>query len=182
MADSAPDMWRAGAFEFNLERPLVMGVLNATPDSFSDGGSYDRLEPALGHARRMLDEGADIIDVGGESTRPGAAEVSIAQETMRVLPVVTELTANGVAVSIDTRHAQVAQACVDAGACIINDVSGFADQAMVRVAAACDVGVVVMHMLGEPGTMQHDPHYDDVVTEVVEYLEARVATLVAAGV
>lgn len=175
-------MWQCGTFAFDTRRPVIMGILNVTPDSFSDGGQHDAPEAALAHAHAMLDEGAQIIDVGGESTRPGAAEVSEAEECARVLPVVRALAAEGVCVSIDTRHAAVARACLDAGAAIVNDVSGFRDPAMVQVAAASDCGCVVMHMQGEPGTMQQDPTYTDVVAEVRDYLRSQAAMLEAAGV
>lgn len=160
----------------------IMGVLNVTPDSFSDGGTHNSYDDALAFAEKMLAEGADIIDVGGESTRPGSAAPSIEEETERVLPVVRELVRRGACVSIDTRHWEVAQACVDAGVHIINDVSGFRDPKMREVAAASECGLVVMHMLGEPGTMQDAPHYDDVVAEVKEYLLEQAAKLEALGV
>lgn len=159
-----------------------MGILNVTPDSFSDGGMHNGYEAALAHARAMVDAGARIIDVGGESTRPGAAAVSIEEELARTVDVVRALAADGICVSIDTRHAEVARACVEAGAAIINDVSGFRDSAMVEVAASCDAGCVVMHMKGEPATMQDNPVYDDVVAEVRDYLAGQAAMLEAAGV
>jgi dihydropteroate synthase len=161
-----------------------MGVLNVTPDSFSDGGAHDTFEAACAYARRLMDEGADIIDVGGESTRPGSDEVSVDDELARVLPVVGQLASEGIVVSVDTRHAPVAAACVDAGASIINDVSGFRDPAMVAVAAApgCAVGLVVMHMLGEPKTMQSEPRYENVALEVGTYLLNRARELEAAGI
>ena len=159
-----------------------MGILNVTPDSFSDGGTHNTPEAALAWAQQMLDEGAHMIDVGGESTRSGSAEVSVEEEAARVLPVVRALAEQGVCVSVDTRHAAVAKACVEAGAAIINDVSGFRDPAMVQVAAESDCGVVVMHMKGEPGTMQQNPQYDDVVAEVRDYLRDQAAMLEAAGV
>lgn len=174
--------WKCGTYSFEMATPVIMGILNVTPDSFSDGGQHDSLEAALAHAQQMLDEGAQIIDVGGESTRPGAQAVSEEEELARVLDVVRQLAEQGVCVSIDTRHANVARACVEAGAAIINDVSGFRDPAMVEVARECEAGLVVMHMQGEPGTMQDDPHYDDVVTEVRDYLAARAAQLEAAGI
>lgn len=180
------DVWQCGSFTFPVRgvdaRPLVMGILNVTPDSFSDGGTHNAPEDALAFAELMLEQGADIIDVGGESTRPGSDEVSPEEETRRVLPVVRELARRGVCVSVDTRHAQVAQVCVEAGAAIINDVSGFRDPAMVEVAAGCDAGLVVMHMLGEPKTMQAEPHYDDVVAEVSAYLVRQAHMLEEAGV
>ena len=143
-----------------------MGILNVTPDSFSDGGMHADCDDAAAHAMRMVDEGARIIDVGGESTRPGSAEVAVEEELARTVRVVGE----------------VARACVEAGASIINDVSGFRDPAMVEVARNCNAGLVVMHMRGEPKTMQDDPVYDDVVDEVKRYLADRAAELEAAGI
>ena len=174
--------WRCGGFELSLANPLVMGILNVTPDSFSDGGQHDDPASAVIWGEKLIAEGAAILDVGGESTRPGSAAVSASAELTRVRPVVGRFAGDPVPVSIDTRHAQVAKACVDAGASIINDVSGFRDRAMVEVAANCDAGVVVMHMLGEPGTMQNHPRYDDVVREVGGYLLAQAVVLEAAGV
>ena len=174
--------WHCASYEFDERMPIVMGILNVTPDSFSDGGQHNALDAALEHAHRMLNEGAVIIDVGGESTRPGSDEVSIGEEIARVIDVVRVLSEEGVCVSIDTRHAEVARAAVEMGASIINDVSGFRDPAMVKVATECDAGLVVMHMKGEPKTMQNDPQYDDVVVEVRDYLRNRAAELEAAGI
>ena len=174
--------WHCATYEFDERMPIVMGILNVTPDSFSDGGQHNALDAALEHAHRMLDEGAAIIDVGGESTRPGSDEVSIGEEIDRVIDVVRVLSDEGVCVSIDTRHAEVARVAVEMGASIINDVSGFRDPAMVKVATECDAGLVVMHMKGEPKTMQNDPQYDDVVVEVRDYLRNRAAELEAAGI
>ena len=183
---AAQSMWRCGDFSFPAEgpivRPLVMGILNVTPDSFSDGGTHNAPRDALAYAELMLEQGADIIDVGGESTRPGSDEVLPEEELARVLPVVRGLAARGVCVSVDTRHVRVAQACVDAGAAIINDISGFRDPAMVEVATGCAAGLVVMHMLGEPKTMQAEPHYEDVVGEVGAYLVKQAHMLEQAGV
>jgi dihydropteroate synthase len=159
-----------------------MGILNATPDSFSDGGAYADVDSAVVAGLRMVAEGADIVDVGGESTRPGAEPVPVAREAERVVPVVAALAAQGVRVSVDTRHPTVAAAALAAGASIVNDVSGFRDPAMVHLAAAVDAGLVVMHMLGEPHSMQVDPAYADVVFEVAEYLARQAAALEAAGV
>lgn len=159
-----------------------MGILNVTPDSFSDGGSHADLASALAHAHAMLNDGADIIDVGGESTRPGSDEVSEAEELARVLPVVRELARAGVAVSIDTRHASVAEECVDAGACIINDITGFRSIRMRELAARSDVGLVVMHMRGQPKTMQDDPYYEDAYGEVENELLRLAKRLEAEGV
>ncbi len=175
-------MWRCGSFELSLARPLVMGILNVTPDSFSDGGQHDDPTSAVIWGERLIAEGASILDIGGESTRPGAEPLSGQAELARVRPVVGRFAGDPVPVSIDTRHAEVAKACVDAGASIINDVSGFRDRGMVDVAAGSDAGVVVMHMLGEPGTMQINPRYDDVVREVGGYLLAQATVLEAAGV
>ena len=160
-----------------------MGVLNVTPDSFSDGGAHDDPSAALAHGQRLIADGAAILDIGGESTRPGSDEVPAAAELARVRPMILRFAADGVVpVSVDTRHASVAEASVAAGASIINDVSGFRDPAMVAVAAACDAGLVVMHMAGEPKTMQAEPHYDDAVTEVIGYLIAQAVVLEASGV
>jgi dihydropteroate synthase len=156
----------------------VMGVVNVTPDSFSDGGRYYDHEAAVAHGRRLVDEGADWVDVGGESTRPGADPVPAAEEARRVVPVVEALAADGVRVSIDTRKAEVAQAAVAAGARMINDVSA----SLAAVAAQAGVPFVAMHMLGDPRTMQDEPRYDDVVADVRDFLVARAADAVAAGV
>ncbi len=175
-------IWRCGEFAFDTHIPVLMGILNMTPDSFSDGGQHESLDDALAHAHQMIDEGALIIDVGGESTRPGAVPVAEEEELSRVLPVVRALVDEGRCVSIDTRHASVARACVEAGASIINDVSGFSSPEMVKVARECNAGLVVMHMKGEPATMQDDPVYDDVVVEVRDWLAARCASLEEAGI
>lgn len=174
--------WQCASFEFDLKTPVIMGILNMTPDSFSDGGDNATFDAAIAHAELMLEQGAAIIDVGGESTRPGSAPVTSDEEWGRIAAVVAELASRGVCVSVDTRHADVAKRAVEAGAAIINDVSGFRDPAMVEVARACDAGLVVMHMLGEPATMQNDPVYDDVVAEVRDYLCDRCAELEAAGI
>ncbi len=166
-----------------VPRPLVMGIVNVTPDSFSDGGSFLDPSAAVAHALRLVDEGADILDVGGESTRPDATPVNVQEELRRVLPVVSELVKRtSVPVSIDTMKAEVAARCVDAGACIVNDVSGFRDPAMIAAAANSGAGVVVMHMRGEPTTMQLDPRYADVVAEVDAYFAERIDALTQAGV
>jgi dihydropteroate synthase len=159
-----------------------MGIVNVTPDSFSDGGVHFDPRAAFVAAWAMSAAGADLIDVGGESTRPGSGEVSPAEELARVLPVVRDLAARGAVVSVDTRHATVAAECVRAGAAVINDISGFSDPAMVTLAASCDAGLVVMHMQGDPGTMQDEPHYGDVVAEVSAYLLGQAASLESAGV
>jgi len=178
-------VWSCGNRVIELDAPLVMGILNVTPDSFSDGGEHADAASAVDHARAMIADGADVIDVGGESTRPGSAGISEAAELGRVLPVVEQLAAaaDPPLISIDTRHAAVARACVNAGASIINDVTGFRDPAMIGVAAGCDAGLVVMHMLGPDfATMQDDPRYDDVVAEVATFLGERAAALESVGV
>lgn len=162
----------------------VMGILNVTPDSFSDGGQHADTRSALEHARRMLGEGVDIIDIGGESTRPGSQEVSPDEEARRVLPVIEALRAEfpSARLSIDTRHAGVARAALLAGADVVNDITGLASPEMRRVCAELPCGVVLMHMQGEPGTMQQNPQYGDVVAEVRAFFEERVAAAVAAGI
>ena len=177
--------WRCLHHLFDLdERGEIMGIVNTTPDSFSDGGRYDSVELAVAHARRLIGEGAAIIDIGGESTRPGAADVDEAEEIRRVLPVVEALATEfpGIALSIDTCKAGVARAAVAAGASIINDVTGFRDAEMVAVAAESGAGLVVMHMQGTPRTMQHDPVYTDLVGEITAFCTDRFAALTAAGV
>lgn len=164
------------------EHTLVMGVVNTTPDSFSDGGRYAAVTAAVAHGRAMWDHGADIIDVGGESTRPGATPISVSEETARVVPVVRDLAAQGVVVSIDTMKAEVADAAIGAGAHIVNDVTALADPEMADVCAATGVGVVLMHMQGEPQTMQDDPQYDDVVADVAAFLAAKVEEASAVGI
>ncbi len=175
-------IWRCSRFEFDTKMPIVMGILNVTPDSFSDGGTHADHDEAVAHALCMVEEGAQIVDVGGESTRPGAEPVSVEEEKARTIDVVRALAERGLCVSIDTRHAEVARAAVEAGASIVNDVSGFRDPAMVDVARSCDAGLVVVHMQGEPGTMQENPTYDDVVVEVRDYLVGQAALLEQAGV
>jgi len=160
-----------------------MGILNVTPDSFSDGGLYSSVPSAIAHAHRMVDEGADVIDVGGESTRPGAEEVPADEEVRRVAPVVEAVAALGVAVSVDTRKAPVARAALDAGAIAVNDVSGGVfDPEMLPLVAERGCDVVLMHMRGSPQTMDSLVGYADVVAEVGEELSRRVAAAVAAGV
>lgn len=176
-------IWKCSQYSFDAKMPIIMGILNLTPDSFSDGGSYSTPEDAIARGHQMVEEGALIIDVGGESTRPGATPVTEEEECARVLDVVKALASKGICVSIDTRHASVARAALEAGASIINDVSGFRDPAMVDLAASCDAGLVVMHMGGDdPRTMQNEPVYEDVVAEVRDYLKAQADNLIAHGV
>ena len=160
-----------------------MGIVNVTPDSFSDGGLFLEADAAVEHGRRLAREGAQILDVGGESTRPGAEAVSADEETRRVQPVVERLVAAGHRVSIDTTKASVARSALDAGATIVNDVSAFRfDPGLVDLVAERGAGCCLMHMLGEPRTMQEDPRYDDVVDDVKSFLEERLSFAVARGV
>lgn len=158
--------------------PAVMGILNVTPDSFSDGGRYLDRDAAVAHGLQLVADGAAIVDVGGESTRPGADPVDPAEERRRVVPVLEALVAEGVRCSIDTRQVSVADAAIEAGATLVNDVSA----SLWEVAAAAGVGWVALHMQGHPGTMQVDPHYDDVVGEVRAFLLERAERALAAGV
>ena len=167
----------------DLDRTLVMGILNVTPDSFSDGGRWADADSAVERGLRLHAEGADLVDVGGESTRPGAGRISIDEELGRVLPVVQGLATAGVPVSIDTRRAEVADACVSAGAVLVNDVSGGrADPGMLPWLATCDVPYVAMHWRGPSDVMEDLATYDDVVTEVRDELAARLDALMQAGV
>jgi dihydropteroate synthase len=179
-------VWRCREHVFPLgERTLVMGIVNVTPDSFSDGGLLGGTDEAVAQGLRMVAEGADILDVGGESTRPGSDPVPVDDELARVVPVIAglrEAAPTGVALSVDTRRPQVAEAAIEAGASIVNDVTAAADPAMFDVVGPTGAGLVLMHMLGEPKTMQDDPRYEDVVTEVRDFLAARLGVAVAAGV
>jgi dihydropteroate synthase len=168
----------------DLPARAVMGVVNVTPDSFSDGGRFLAPKPAVAHGRELVAAGADLLDVGGESTRPGADPVAADEELRRVLPVVEALASDGTApVSIDTSKAVVAEAALGAGATIVNDVTaGAGDPDLFGVVAAARAGLVVMHMQGEPRTMQQAPHYDDVTSEVIEFLIARLDAARTAGV
>jgi len=168
--------------EERFPRPSVMGVVNVTPDSFSDGGVHLNPDTAAASARRMIDEGAAIVDIGGESTRPGSESVSAEEELRRVLPVLERLQGE-VPVSIDTAKSEVARRALQHGAVLVNDVTALrADPALAEVAAEHDAYVCLMHMRGEPRTMQVDPRYDDVVSEVAAFLEERLAFAVAHGV
>ncbi len=175
--------WLCGRFEFSLKRPLLMGVVNVTPDSFSDGGQHVDTNSAIAHAQKLVTEGADIIDIGGESTRPGALPVSIQEELARILPVMAAMRDCGAAISIDTCKPEVMQAALDAGADIINDVTGMRQPEAQRIVAAHpNCGVCLMHMQGEPRTMQSNPHYQNVVHEVQEALVAQAHLLERLGV
>jgi dihydropteroate synthase len=164
------------------DHTLIMGILNVTPDSFSDGGRWAAGSDAIARGRRLAAEGADVVDVGGESTRPGAKPVPATEEMERVIPVVEALANDGIAISIDTTKPEVAAAAIDAGAEVVNDVAGLTDPAMVGLGVSSGAGVVIMHMQGNPRTMQEDPTYRDVVAEVGDFLAERAAAAVTAGI
>lgn len=163
-------------------RTFVMGILNVTPDSFSDGGSHDQLPAAIAHAERLLAEGADILDIGGESTRPGAEAVPPQAELDRVLPVIEGLRESGAAISVDTSKPEVMRAAIAAGADLVNDVCALSEPGALAAVAQNAVGLCLMHMQGQPRTMQANPQYGDVVAEVAAYLGQRVAAAQAAGI
>ena len=172
-----------GRFEFDLERPLVMGIVNVTPDSFSDGGQHDDTDSAVAHARQLIEEGAQILDLGGESTRPGADPVSVADELDRLLPVIEALRDCGVPLSIDTFKPEVMRATLDAGADMINDIYGFRQPGAIEAVAQSRCGLCVMHMKGEPRTMQAlPPEYTDLMGEIGLFLGSRAQKLRAAWV
>ncbi|MBI3155793.1 MAG: dihydropteroate synthase [Burkholderiales bacterium] len=175
--------WQTTRFRIDLARPRVMGIVNVTPDSFSDGGLYARPADALAHCQRLLAEGADILDIGGESTRPGARAPDADEELARVRPVIAHALTLGVPVSVDTSEPAVMRAALGLGADIVNDVRALQRPGAVGVLAAhADAGVCLMHMRGEPGGMQQDPVYADVVAEVRDFLRARWLALAAAGI
>lgn len=173
---------QCGKFRLSLARPLIMGVVNITPDSFSDGGSFATASTALAHARRLVDEGADLIDIGGESTRPGAGGVALEEERRRVLPVLEQLAGGTVPVSIDTQKPELMREAIAAGASMINDVNALQAPGALAAVAQSGVAVCLMHMQGTPADMQTDPHYDDVVAEVLEFFGDRMRAAHAAGI
>jgi dihydropteroate synthase len=178
-------MWKVGDRVFNVSRQgLIMGVLNVTPDSFSDGGNFFASEKAIEHGLRMAAEGADIIDVGGESTRPGAEPVAAEEELRRVIPVIEKLRAEiDVPISIDTWKADVARAAIDAGAAIVNDVTGGrGDEGMLSLIAETKSAFVIMHMQGTPRTMQNRPQYEDVVSEVADFFRQQYARAIVCNI
>lgn len=167
----------------DLSRPQVMGILNVTPDSFSDGGQFNSIDSALERVRRMIDAGVTIIDIGGESTRPGAPEVALEDELERVIPVIRAIRQQyDVWISVDTSKAEVMRQAVAAGADLINDIRALREPGALEVAAQAQVPVCLMHMQGQPRTMQAHPHYEDVLSEVAAFLEERVAACEAAGI
>src|SRR5438309_9079430 len=180
---SEPLVWRHRTGEIVLDRTRVMGVLNVTPDSFSDGGRFLDPDAAVRRGLEMVEEGADILDIGGESTRPGSEPVPADEEGRRVSPVIQGLAGKlSIPISIDTRKPDIAQKAIRAGASIVNDVTALQDPEMVPVVASSRVGVVLMHLRGEPKTMQDRPSYSDVVPEVREFLEERVRTAASHGI
>src|SRR5687767_6840260 len=173
---------QCGRFKLSLERPLIMGVVNVTPDSFSDGGLHADAGAAIAHARRLAEEGADIVDIGGESTRPGAAPAALDEDRRRVLPVLEALAGSDVPVSVDTRKPALMREAIASGASMVNDVTALSSPGALEALAGAAVAVCLMHMQGEPGTMQANPTYRDVAREVRDYLAARVAAAEAAGI
>ena len=171
-----------GRFELLLDRPLVMGIVNVTPDSFSDGGRYDSVDAAVMHASRLLEAGADILDIGGESTRPGAARVPADEEVRRVVPVLRRLQHMNVPLSIDTCKPEVMQAALEVGVDMVNDIAALEAAGALEMVAASGASICLMHKQGEPQSMQEAPVYDDVVAEVETYLAARRNAALAAGV
>jgi dihydropteroate synthase len=174
--------WTVRGRVLSLSRPLIMGIVNVTPDSFSDGGQHPTYGTALAHALRLVEEGADILDIGGESTRPGAADVTPDEELERVVPLVESLAREVVPLSVDTSKPEVMRAAIGAGAAIINDVRALQAPGAVDAVADSDCGVVLMHMQGMPRTMQMAPRYEDVVAEIRVFLRERLGALEAAGV
>ncbi len=174
--------WSAGRFRLALQRPLVMGIVNVTPDSFSDGGRHANADAAIAHARRLVDEGADVLDIGGETTRPGSRPLPQEQEWQRIGSVLRELVRWGVPISVDTYKPQTMRLALELGVDIINDVYALRMSGAEAVVAASNAGVCLMHMRGDPATMQESPHYTDVVAEVREFLLARADALQAQGV
>ena len=180
---AAASAWICGRHTISLDRPRIMGILNVTPDSFSDGGRWLDPEAAVRRGLELVAEGADILDIGGESTRPGAAEVPVDEELQRVTPVIGALARQALLpLSVDTRRCAVARQALEAGAAIVNDVSALGDPEMAAAVREAGAGVVLMHMRGTPAEMQRDPRYEDVVAEVRAFLAARMAAAVAAGI
>lgn len=173
---------QCGRFHLTLDRPLIMGVINVTPDSFSDGGRFFSATAALAHARQLIAEGADLLDVGGESTRPGAAPVTLNEERRRVLPVLEALADTGVPLSVDTQKPELMREAVAAGAAMVNDVNGFQAPGALEAVAGSTCALCIMHKQGDPQTMQQAPQYADVVIEVRDYLQQRIAVAGQAGI
>lgn len=182
-SDPSSSLFLCGKYQLDLSSPCIMGIVNVTPDSFSDGGRYDSVEKAVAHGLQLVREGAGILDIGGESTRPGATPVSLEEELARVLPVIEQLSRTaGVPLSVDTCKPEVMRAAIAAGADIINDIRALQEPEALEIVAASDAGVCLMHMQGLPQTMQIDPQYKDVVREVNAFLSQRLAAAAAAGI
>ena len=171
-----------GRFQLDLSTPRIMGIVNVTPDSFSDGGKFNTTDKAVAHGMELVEQGADILDIGGESTRPGATPVPLAEELNRVIPVIKALAQAGVPLSIDTYKPEVMRAAIDAGADIVNDVCALQENGALEIVAASQVGVCLMHMQGRPQTMQVDTQYQEVVKEVADFLAARLKAAEQAGI
>jgi dihydropteroate synthase len=180
---SLSSLFVCGKYQLNLNRPHVMGIVNVTPDSFSDGGRFNSTDAAIVHALKLIEEGADILDIGGESTRPGATPVGLEEELSRVIPVIQALAKiSTVPVSIDTYKPAVMRAAIEAGADLVNDICALQEEGALEIVANSNVGVCLMHMQGSPQTMQLDPNYLDVVGEVCSFLMARLHATLEAGV
>jgi dihydropteroate synthase len=179
---ASPPALRCGRYTLALDRPLIMGVVNVTPDSFSDGGRHDTTELAVAHAKKLIDEGADLLDIGGESTRPGSHGVTLEAERKRVLPVVRALAECGVPLSVDTQKPEIMREAVAAGVSMINDVNALCAPGALEAMAGVDAAVCLMHKQGDTATMQDHPVYADVVREVCEYLRGRVSAAELAGI
>lgn len=186
MPDFPKTYLQCGRYRLTIDgddfRPLVMGILNVTPDSFSDGGHFNSLELAISHAEQMIADGVDLIDIGGESTRPGAPPVSPEEELQRVMPVIYALRDCGKPLSVDTRRPLVMREALAAGADMINDIEGFRDPESLAAVSDADCALCIMHMQGQPQSMQQAPHYDDVLAEVRDFLRTRVDAAIAAGI
>jgi len=175
-------MLHCGRFTLSMDRPLIMGIVNVTPDSFSDGGKFFTTEHAIAHALQLVEEGADILDIGGESTRPGAQSVGVAEESARILPVLEGLAHCGLPLSVDTLKPEVMRAAIRSGADMINDVNALQSPGALQAVAESAVAVCLMHMQGEPRTMQHDPRYQNVLADVKTFLAARITAAKQAGI
>jgi dihydropteroate synthase len=173
---------RCGHFNFDLSRPLVMGIVNVTPDSFSDGGLHLQRDAAQAHAHQLIAEGADILDIGGESTRPGAQPVSVQEELDRILPIIEALQGAPLAISVDTSKPEVMQAAIAAGVQMVNDINALQDATAMQAVVSSNVAVCLMHKQGSPQNMQALPHYENVVAEVSTFLSGRIAAAEAAGI
>ncbi|HYG31373.1 MAG TPA: dihydropteroate synthase [Methylophilaceae bacterium] len=181
MADA--HLFSCGNFQLDFSRPHIMGIVNVTPDSFSDGGKHNSVQQAVERALKLVEEGADILDIGGESTRPGATPVSLQEELQRVIPVIEQLAPRaGVPISIDTYKPEVMQAAIEAGAAIVNDIYALQQPGALQAVADSRAGVCLMHMQGTPQTMQLDPQYEDVVAEVRDFLKSRMEAAMDAGI